>query len=139
MPSLGTKHGLQSTGSVVVVHGLNCSVVCGIFPDQASNLFLPHWQVDSLPLLFISLYRRRPLDIQELSQVHKSITSHCLPCRGFPGGTSGKEPAYKCRRNKRLEFDPSVGKIPWRKKWLSTPVFVPGESHGQRSLAGYGP
>ena len=65
----------QITGSVVVVRRLNCSVVCGIFPDQASSVFLPLWQVESLPLLLISLYRRRPLDVQELSQVHKSIAS----------------------------------------------------------------
>ena len=30
-----------------------------------------------------------------------------------------------------------VGKIPWRRKWQPTPVFLPGESHGQRGLAGY--
>ena len=36
-------------------------------------------------------------------------------------------------------FDPWVRKIPWRKKWQSTPVFVPGKFHGQRSLAGYTP
>ena len=34
-------------------------------------------------------------------------------------------------------FDPWVGKIPWRRKWQPTPVFLPGESHGQRSLVGY--
>ena len=34
-------------------------------------------------------------------------------------------------------FDPWVGQIPWRRKWLPTPVFLLGESHGQRSLAGY--
>ena len=34
---------------------------------------------------------------------------------------------------------PWVGKIPWRRKWQATPVFLPGESHGQRSLTGYGP
>ena len=33
----------------------------------------------------------------------------------------------------------SVWKIPWRRKWQPTPVFLSGESHGQRSLAGYGP
>ena len=32
-----------------------------------------------------------------------------------------------------------VGKIPWKMEWLSTPVFLPGESHGQRSLEGYSP
>ena len=34
---------------------------------------------------------------------------------------------------------PWVGKIPWRTEWQLTPVFLPGESHGQRSLAGYSP
>ena len=34
---------------------------------------------------------------------------------------------------------PWVGKIPWRRKWQPTPVFLPGESHGQRSLVGYSP
>ena len=53
---------------------------------------------------------------------------------GFPGGTSGKEPAYQSKRWKRHQFDPWVGKIPWRRAWQPTPVFLPGESHGQRSL-----
>ena len=37
----------------------------------------------------------------------------------------------------RCEFDPSVGKIPWRRAWQSTPVFLPGKSHERRSLVGY--
>ena len=37
------------------------------------------------------------------------------------------------------QFDPWVVKIPWRRKWQPTPVFLPGESHGQTSLAGYSP
>ena len=36
-------------------------------------------------------------------------------------------------------FDPWVRKIPWRRKWQPTPVFLPGKSHRQRSLAGYSP
>ena len=52
------------------------------------------------------------------------------------GGASGKEPACQCRRRKRCEFDPWVRKIPWRRAWQLTPVFLPGESHGQRSLVG---
>ena len=39
----------------------------------------------------------------------------------------------------RDKFDLWAGKIPWRRAWLPTPVFVPGESHGQRSLEGYSP
>ena len=52
---------------------------------------------------------------------------------------SGKEPACQCRRHKRCGLDPQVGKIPWRRTWQPTPVFLPGESHGQRSLVSYDP
>ena len=44
-----------------------------------------------------------------------------------------------CLQCRRPRFNRWVGKIPWRKKWQPTPVLVPGEFHGQRSLAGYGP
>ena len=56
---------------------------------------------------------------------------------GFPGGPNGNEPACQCRRHKRHGFHPWVGKIPWRRAWQSTPVFLPGESHGQGNLKGY--
>ena len=36
-------------------------------------------------------------------------------------------------------FDPWVGKIPWRRKWQPTPVFMPGKTHGPRNLVGYSP
>ena len=39
----------------------------------------------------------------------------------------------------KTRFDPWVGKILWRREWQLTPVFLPGESHGPRSLAGYSP
>ena len=58
---------------------------------------------------------------------------------GFPGGAVGKEPACQCRRYTTCGFDPWVRKIPWRRAWQPTPVFLPGESHGQRSLEGYSP
>ena len=50
----------------------------------------------------------------------------------FCGGSVVKNPPAK-------QFDPWVGKIPWRRKWTPTPVFLPGKSHGQRSLVGYSP
>ena len=43
---------------------------------------------------------------------------------GFPGGTSGEEPACQCRRRKRCSFDPWVRKIPWRRAQQPTPVFL---------------
>ena len=51
----------------------------------------------------------------------------------------GKESACQCRRCKICRFSPWVGKNPWRREWQPTPVFLPGQSHGQRSLAGYSP
>ena len=66
-----------------------------------------------------------------------SLTSLCLSF--FPGSTSGKGTIYQCRKRKRHRFHPWVGKIPWRRAWQPTPVFLPGESHGQRSLVGYSP
>ena len=55
----------------------------------------------------------------------------------LPGGASGKESTGQCKRCQT--FRPWVGTIPWRRKWQPTPVFLPGESRGQRSLAGYSP
>ena len=54
----------------------------------------------------------------------------------LPRRLSGKESASQCRRHK---FNPWVGKMLWRRKWQPTPVFLPGESHGQRNLVGYSP
>ena len=62
-----------------------------------------------------------------------------VKCALFPGEASGKEPTWQCRRHKRCKFDPWVGKIPWRRAWQPTLLFLPGESQGQRSLAGYSP
>ena len=52
---------------------------------------------------------------------------------------SSKESTCQCKRHRRCGFSPWVRKIPWRRKWQPTPVFLPGIFHGQRSLAGYCP
>ena len=61
-----------------------------------------------------------------------------VPCY-FPGGPSGKESACQFRRHKRCRCNPWVPKIPWRRPCQPTPVFLPGKSHRQRSLAVYSP
>ena len=66
-----------------------------------------------------------------------SLKVYIIIIMGFPAGTSRTEPTCQCRRHKTHGFHPRVGKIPWRRAWQSMPVFLPGESHGQRSLAGY--
>jgi len=53
---------------------------------------------------------------------------------GFPGGSDGKEST--CNAGDP-GFSPWVRKIPWKREWQPTPVFLPGESHGQRILVGY--
>ena len=59
---------------------------------------------------------------------------------GLPKWNSHKESACQCRRcKKRLGFDTCIRKISWRRKWQTTPVFLSGKSHGQRSLVGYSP
>ena len=57
---------------------------------------------------------------------------------GFPGGTVENLPA-SAGDSCDLGSDPWVRKIPWRRKWQPTPVFLPRNSHGQRSLVGYSP
>ena len=57
---------------------------------------------------------------------------------GFPGGANGKESACQYRRHKRHGFDPWVRKTTWRRACQSTPVFLPGESRGQRGLVATG-
>ena len=69
-------------------------------------------------------------------QEHVNILQWSHAVGGFPDGANGKESTCRCRR---FGFDPCVGTMPWRRKWQPTPVFLPGESHGQRSLAGCSP
>ena len=54
----------------------------------------------------------------------------------FPGGSDGEASVYSAGD---LGSIPGVGKTPWRRKWQSTPVLLPGKSHGQRSVVGYSP
>ena len=55
---------------------------------------------------------------------------------GFPGGSDGKK--YACNAGE-LGSIPGSGRSPGRREWQPIPVFLPGQSHGQRSLAGYSP
>ena len=59
-----------------------------------------------------------------------TFTLHCMYC------SSDSKDCLQCRRP---GFNPRVGKFPWRREWLPTPVFLPGKSHGERSLVGYSP
>ena len=65
---------------------------------------------------------------------------HIMLCEmGVSDGASDKVPACQCKKCKRHGLNRWVTKIPWRRKWQPPPVLLPGESHGERSLAGYSP
>ena len=63
------------------------------------------------------------------ARTKRSRLHNCAPSLGLPRWLSGKESACQCRRRR---FNSWVGKIPWRRKWQPTLVFLPGKSHGQR-------
>ena len=96
-----------------------------MFIDSLFSIFLTLTCVFSVFFFFVYF-------LKELFKKAKRII-------GLPGWLSGKKSACQCRECKRHGCDPWVGKIPWRRKWQLTPVFLPGEFHGQSSLAGYSP
>ena len=59
--------------------------------------------------------------------------------KGFPSSAVVKNPPANAGGIRDTGSNPWVRKIPWRRKWQPAPVFLPGKSHGQRSLAGYSP
>ena len=83
---------------------------------------------------FVLLYSRNHDNIVEQfsSNLKKYIFLNAIIIySGLPWWLSSKESACQCRRP---GFDPWVGKIPWRREWQPTPVFLPAKSQGQRSL-----
>ena len=85
--------------------------------------------------------RRTPLHIFPVHHPHWCLSYYdrfkgSSLIGGLPRWLNGKESTCQCRRC-RCGFDPWIGKIPWNRKWQLAPVFLPGDYHGQRSLAGY--
>ena len=74
---------------------------------------------------------RSPFAAQPDAALHLHLST---PKEGLSKWLSGKESTCQCRRH---GFNPWVRKIPWRRTWQPPPVFLPEESHGQRSLVGY--
>ena len=97
--------------------------------------------IKEVPALTIMEGRLRVIEELTIALLPLGISKPIFPGMfpGFSGGTSGKQPGCQCRRHKRCGFDPWVGKIPQRRKWQPTYVFLPGKPHAQRSLAGYSP
>ena len=126
-------------------------------PREAVWFWIGLFASNKPSLMFLS-----PCHIQELDSTRKCNFSHKKSERLFkipkhhntwkfkiciiytPGlsswhGSKEKESACQCRRPKRYRLDPWVGKIPWKRKWQPTAVFLSGKPYGGRSLAGYTP
>ena len=102
------------------------------------QLYRIHWW--TLVVFLVASLERRIIFLLDkvtgsYSVTGPKVTYNCT----FNSGTSGEESACQCRRHKRQPLSPWVGKIPWRRKWQPTPVFLPRKIHGLRSLAGYSP
>ena len=117
-------------------------------PGDLQSLEWRSWKrlSDSMRAHVVSLYlllREMCVQVQILQRccrVPGPRLSHFPPQAWFinvsiQGWLSNKESACQFRRHR---FDPWVGKIPWRRKWQHILVFLPGKSHGQKSLVGYG-
>ena len=82
-----------------------------------------------------------PLETElEISTRQKVPTMACrdvkIPGSDTPAASQGAASSCQCKRHR---FSPWVWKIPWRRAWLLTPVFLPRKFHGQRRLVGYSP
>jgi len=97
------------------------SLVCVHVEEKTWHLFVFffYWVYSCFPMLcYLLLYGK-------VNQIY---------IYSFPGGSSGKESTWRCRRYKRCGFNTWVGKIPWSRNWQTTPVFVPGKFHEQRRV-----
>ena len=96
------------------------------------------YQLSSHPSILMLLLQQKALDYEQANRMLRNW--HCVSSSlGFPGDTRSKEPTCQFGRHKGWGFNPWIRKIRWRRAWQPTPVFLPGESHGQRSLVGYSP
>ena len=132
-----------------------CSM-CGLWLDVYTSYLIGYCKflfIQFLGLFLFAFWKTSPIckwkthdemfDLLgcQLRHVWSTFTVHLsspnLYGSGFPDGTRATEPACQCRRQKRHGFHPWVRKIPRRRAWQPTPVFLLRESHEQRSLAGY--
>ena len=90
----------------------------------------------AIPSLRRSSWPRDRTQISCISCTGRWVSYHFTTGQPLPDGASSIKSPCQCRRQ---GLDPWVEKILWRRKWLPTPVFLPGKFHGQRSLVGYSP
>ena len=105
----------------------NLSLLQGILPSQGLNPGLPYCK----RILYQLNHKGSPWDETCLHITHIYWVFHVAL---VVEKNNNNKPACQCRRHKRGRFNSWVEKIPWRRAWQLTPVFLPGESHGQSIL-----
>ena len=113
------------------------------FPRQSPVLQVTTLVTFHIPLFFIIFFAficvltNKTICVWDFCMYFGTHThTHTHIHQGFSGGSDGKQSTHNMRYP---GSNPWIRKIPWKRKWQPTPVFLPGESHGQRSLVGYGP
>ena len=130
------SHSLTQTQRVY--HTTQPHMRCVLDCFTCVRLFATLWTVACQAPLSMGFSRQDQSGLPYKMQNSTEFLRHTVSRLVFslPWWLSGKESACKLRR---YGFNPWVRKIPWRRKWQPTPVFLPGESHGQGSLVGYSP
>ena len=132
---------ILAIGSLAPLHFLNPTWTSGMIAWRASHFPLFH-----LPNSYLSFWPQFRCDLTfwsplwflyglSTNSVHHS--SHCGVIVCSHQWKRASLVVHICLQCRRTGFNPWVRKIPWRKEWLFTPIFLPGEFHGQRSLVGY--
>ena len=103
---------------------------------QPTPVFLPGEPHGQRSLAGHGPWGCRELDTTEVTEHEQTHTHTHTHTPGLPSWLRKQTLCLQC---KKPSFDPWIRKIPWRRAWLPTPVLLPGESHGQKSLAGYSP
>ena len=146
IPGMGEPGGLPSLGSHRVGHlfcqTLNFVLVISYYffwrgiPCYRNSR--SHKTDKSLATIYWIVY---PSGSSQETQTTSNLNrDHVIQTFGASQVTSvSTESACHAGDTGRHQFDPRVQKIPWRRAWQTTPVFLPGESQGQRNLVGYGP
>ena len=114
------------------------------FSSCVMRLLLKHKCIKRKASQVALVVKNPPASARDLKDTGRSLEKERLYTPillGFPGGSPVKNlPACQCWRHKKHTcLIPGSGRFPWRRAWEPTPVFLPGESHGQRSLVGYNP
>ena len=110
-----------------------CPSVLDLFISYLSS-YLPINHLFIHPLIYLHAYI---FTYESIKLFVIYLSTHLST--GLSRGLSGTESCGQCRRHRRHKFDPWVGKMPWRKARQPSPASLPGESHGQSSLAGCSP